>query len=89
MASNGAEGPQLVIKYKTTWSLLNSWHHITYYKASVLPVPVKQNKPITSWEKKRRNSQLNLIVLISAEIERIIKNQIGKSLHVSRNVIGQ
>lgn len=33
----------------------------TYYKASVLPLPVKQNKPITSREKKRRNSQLNLI----------------------------
>ena len=33
----------------------------TYYKASVLPLPVKQNKPITSREKKQRNSQLNLI----------------------------
>lgn len=29
----------------------------TYYKASVLPLPVKQNKR----EKKRRNSQLNLV----------------------------
>ena len=32
-----------------------------YYKASVLPLLVKKNKPITSREKKRRNSQLNLI----------------------------
>lgn len=59
----------------------------TYYKASVLPLPVKQNKPITSREKKRRNSQLNLINQWLDRKDH--KNQIGKSLLVSRNMISQ
>ena len=48
MTKNGAKGPQPVIKYKTTWSLLNWRYYLHITRPLLLPGSVKQIKPITS-----------------------------------------
>ena len=54
MTYNGDEGPKLIIKCKTTWSLLNSWRHLHITRPLFFQCQLnKQTNYITGKETKK------------------------------------